>query len=149
MRLFPVPRTGLHVELLLRDEHPPPHLHVEDEEVPWEARFGFSYVTDTVRIMDIDPVEAKPSRKVLDRIRAAITANLARCREEWWNRIGTCGLDNRWMLVTEGRVTLLAGAEEGAVQVRTVRYDPARQELTFVMPDGTTHVTGAGKGIER
>lgn len=149
MRLFPVPRTALHVELLLRDEHPPPHLHVEDEEVPWEARFEFSYVTDAVRIMDIDPVEAAPSRKVLDRIRAEIAANLARCRAEWWNRIGTCGLDSRRVRVAEGRVTLLAGAEEGAVQVRTVRFDPVRQELTFVMRDGSAHVMAAGKGVEQ
>lgn len=149
MKLFPVPKTGLHVELLLRDEHPPPHLHVEDEEVPWEARFEFSFVSDAVRIMDIDPVEAAPSMRTLDRIRDAIAANLARCREEWWNRIGTCGLDNRWVRVEEGVLALLSAREKGAVQVETARYDPGKRELEFVMRDGSRLVMEAGKGIER
>jgi hypothetical protein len=64
-------------------EHCPPHLHVENEEVPWEARLAFSFVSDVVRLMDINPVEDAPDTRTIDRIKAAIAANLPKCRAEW------------------------------------------------------------------
>ena len=149
MRLFPVPRTKLYVELLLRGEHPPPHLHVDDDEVPWAGRFEFSYVSDAVRVMDIVPIEDAPSQRMLDRIRTAIGANLTKCREEWWNRIGTCGLDDRWIQFEVGKLVLLPGQEKGAIQIKTARYDPATREVEFRMWNGSRHTMVAGEGIER
>ena len=60
MKLFQVPRTGLYVELRTRDEHCPPHVHVENEAVPWEARLAFSFIGKAVRLMDVDPIEEAP-----------------------------------------------------------------------------------------
>ncbi len=150
MKLFAVPQTGLHVELLLRDEHCPPHLHVENEEVPWEARFGFSFVTDLVTLMDIDPLDEAPSARTIDRIKASIAADLARCRLAWWEKIGTCCLDNRWVNVGVPALKLLLGYERNAVQIRTARYDAADgSALTIHLHDGRTHKMAAGQGIER
>ena len=103
MKLFQVPRTGLYVELRTRDEHCPPHVHVENEEVPWEARLAFSFIGNAVRLMDVDPIEDAPSTRTIDRIKAAIASNLPKCRAEWWTRVGTCCVDNRWMPGVAGR----------------------------------------------
>ena len=104
MKLFSVPRTGLHVELRTRDEHCPPHVHVENEEVPWEARLAFSFVSDVIRLMDVDPIGDAPGTRAIDRIKAAIVNNLPKCRAEWWMKVGTCCLDNRWVRVSRDKV---------------------------------------------
>lgn len=107
MKLFPVPRSGLYVELRTRDEHCPPHVHVENEEVLWEARLAFSFVSDEIRLMDVDPVEDAPTTRTIDRIKSAIAVNLPTCRAAWWAMAGTCCLDNRWSrLAPDGRVTV-------------------------------------------
>ena len=147
MKLFPVPKTALFVELKLRDEHCPPHVHVEDEEVPWEARFEFSFVSDAVLLMDVDPIEDAPSTRAIDRIKRAITANLAKCRKEWWERIGTCCIDNRWMHLTPGgEIALLGEREKGAGQIGAVSYDAKTRELGVRMKNGSVHTKKAGKG---
>ena len=108
VKLLQVPRT--------RDEHCPPHVHVENEEVPWEARLAFSFIGNAVRLMDVDPIEDAPSTRTIDRIKAGITSNLPRCRAEWWARVSTCCVDNRWIRVSrDGTVTVLARREAGAV----------------------------------
>lgn len=150
MKLFPVPRTGLHVELLLRDEHPPPHVHVENEAVPWEARLEFSFVSDAVRLMDVDPIEDAPSARTVDRVKAAIAANVQKCRKEWWNRVGGCCIENRWVRIgTDGHLTLLARREKGAIQIKSASYDPGSLELALTMKDGSVHNMVAGTGEEQ
>jgi hypothetical protein len=150
VKLFRVPRTGLHVELRTRDEHCPPHLHVENEEVPWEARLAFSFVSDVVRLMDIDPIEDAPGTRTIDRIKAAIAANLPKCRAEWWAKVGTCCLDNRWVRVSQdGTVTVLARREKGAIQIGTVTYEPQTGEMTLTMKDGARTAMKAGAGVEQ
>jgi len=113
-----VPRTGLYVELRTRDEHCPPHLHVENEAAPWEARLAFSFIGNDVRLMDVDPIEDAPNARTVDRIKAAIAANLPKCRRAWWAMSGTCCIDNRWAQVSrDGTVTVLARREAGAIAV--------------------------------
>jgi hypothetical protein len=150
VKLFPVPKTDLVVELLLRNEHCPPHVHVENEKVPWEARFEFSFVSNAVRLMDIDPIQDAPSIKTIDCIRAAITANLVKCRKEWWERIGDCCINNRWMCLTEdGELAILGKRDKDATQIRAVVYDVGKKELTVSLKDGAVHVKTAGKGVYR
>jgi hypothetical protein len=150
VKLFQVPRTGLQAELRTRDEHCPPHLHVENEAVPWEARLAFSFVSDVVRLMDIDPIEDAPSARTIDRIKAAIAMNLPRCRAEWWGKVGTCCLDNRWMKVSQnGMVTVLARREKGAIQIGTATYESQAEQLTLTMKDGAGFAMKAGAGMEQ
>ena len=107
----------------MRGEHCPPHLHVENEEVPWEARLAFSFVSDVVRLMDVDPIEDAPNARTIDRIKAAIVNNLPKCRAEWWARVGTCCLDNRWIrLSRDGTLTVLVRREVGAIQARVLVF---------------------------
>ena len=89
VKLFSVPRTGLYVELRTRGEHCPPHVHVGNEEVPWEARLAVSFVSDVIRLMDVDPIGDAPSMRTIDQIKAAIGNNLPTRRAEWWIKVGT------------------------------------------------------------
>jgi hypothetical protein len=135
---------------MLRDEHCPPHVHVESEAAGWEARFAFSLVSDAVRLLDVDPIEEAPSAKTIDSIKAAIVANLVRCRAAWWDKIGTCCLDNRWVHIIGSEITVLAERERGASQIRTAKYGAKiANELTLFMKDGSTHTMKAGTGVER
>ena len=150
MKLFQVPRTGLYVELRTRDEHCPPHVHVENEEVPWEARLVFSFIDNAVRLMDVDPIEDAPSTRTIDRIKAAIAANLPKCRAEWWARVGTCCIDNRWTQVSrDGTVTVLAKRETGAVQIGRAIYELSPGQVTPIMKDGTSLAVKVGAGVEQ
>jgi hypothetical protein len=150
VKLFQVPRTGLYVALRTRDEHCPPHVHVENEEVPWEARLAFSFIGNVVRLMDVDPIEDAPSMRTIDRIKAAIVTDLQKCRAEWWARVGTCCVDNRWTQVSrDGTVAVLAKREAGAVQIGRAVYEPRARQVTLVMKDGTSLAMKAGAGVEQ
>ncbi len=150
MKLFQVPRTGLYVELWTRDEHCPPHVHVENEAVPWEARLAFSFISDVVVLMDVDPVEDAPTTRIIDRIRAAIVNNLPKCRAEWWRRIGTCCRDNRWISVSQGgTLTVLAKRAARAKQIRGAVYEPEATQVTLFMKDGPHLAMTAGTGVEQ
>ena len=150
MKLFQVPRTGLYVELRTRDEHCPPHVHVENEAVPWEARLAFSFIGRTVRLMDVDPIEEAPSTRTIDRIKAAIVGNLPKCRAEWWARVGTCCVDNRWCQVArDGTVTVLARRQAGAAQIVSAVYQPQAGQVMLIMKDGTSLAMEAGAGMEQ
>jgi hypothetical protein len=150
VKLFQVPRTGLHVELRTRDEHCPPHVHVENEAVPWEARLAFSFIGNAVRLMDVDPIEDAPSTRTIDRIKAAIVGNLPKCRAEWWARVGTCCVDNRWTQVSrDGTVTVLVKRAGGAAQIAEASYDPQAGRVTLIMKDGTSFAMKAGAGVEQ
>jgi len=79
-----------------------------------------------VRLMDVDPIEDAPSTRTIDRIKTAITAHLPKCRAEWWARVGTCCIDNRWTQVArDGTVTVLTRREMGAVQIGRAIYQPS------------------------
>jgi hypothetical protein len=150
VKLFQVPRTGLHVEFRLRDEHCPPHLHVENEAVPWEARLAFSFISDAVRLMDVDPIGDAPNTRTIDRIKAVIVNNLPGCRAAWWGRVGTCCLDNRWTRVSrDGTVTVLITREANATRVARAIYDPRAGQVVLIMQDGTSLATKAGVGVEQ
>ena len=150
MKLFRVPRTGLYVELRTRDEHCPPHVHVENEEVPWEARLAFSFIDTVVRLMDVDPIEDAPTTRTIDRLKMAIANDLPKCRAEWWAKVGTCCVDNRWTQVSQdGTVTVLTKREAGAVQIGRANYDPRADQVTLIMKDGTSVAMKAGAGVEQ
>ena len=150
MKLFQVPRTGLWVELRTRDEHCPPHVHVENEAVPWEARLAFSFIDNAVRLMDVDPIEDAPKTRTIDRIKAAIAANLPKCRTDWWARVGTCCIDNRWTQVSRDEtVIVLARRETGAVQIGRAIYELSAGQVTLIMKDGTSLTVKAGAGVEQ
>ena len=138
------------VELRTRDEHCPPHVHVENEAARWEARLAFSFVGDLIRLVDVDPIEAAPGMRAIDRIKSAIIDNLAKCRAEWWMKVGTCCLDNRWVrLSRDGRLTALARREVGAAHIGGASYEPRSEQLTVTMKGGTDLTMKAGAGEDQ
>lgn len=133
-----------------RDEHCPPHVHVEHEAARWEARLAFSFIDNVVRLMDVDPVVNAPSMRMIDRIKAAIATDLAKCRAKWWAIVGTCCIDNRWIQVSgEGKVTLLAKREAGAAQIGNAIYAPRTGLLLLTTNDGASFKVNAGDGAEQ
>jgi hypothetical protein len=137
-------------QLRTLDEHCPRYVHVENEEVPWEARLAFSFVSDVIRLMDVDPIRDAPGTRTIDRIKTAIVNNLPKCRAEWWMKVGTCCLDNRWVRVSlAGTLTVLAMRGAGAVQIGKATYEPRAGQLMLTMKDGTNVTMKAGTGVEQ
>jgi hypothetical protein len=79
-----------------------------------------------------------PSTRAIDRIKTAIVNNLPTCRAEWWMKVGTCCLDNRWVRASrDGSLTVLTRREAGAVQIGRASYEPQAEQLNLTMKDGT------------
>jgi hypothetical protein len=74
----------------------------------------------------------------------------AECRAEWWARVGTCCLDNRWAGASRnGTVTVLARREAGAVQIGRALYEPQAEQVVLILKDGTSLTVKAGAGAEQ
>ena len=62
--------NGLVIAILTRNEHCPPHVHVGPQE--WDARFEFSFWHNGVRLWDVEPVQNRPTDRLLEAIRQEI-----------------------------------------------------------------------------
>jgi hypothetical protein len=86
---------GLSVVIMLRDEHCPPHAHVEAGA--WSARFRFSFWHNGVELWDVVPLSRRPPIAVLEGLRQSLKlpAHLLRARHIWWRKLQTACLDNQ------------------------------------------------------
>lgn len=86
---------GLSVVIMLRDEHCPPHAHVEADS--WSARFKFSFWHNGVELWDVVPLSRRPPIAVLEGLRQSLKlpAHLFRARCIWWRKLQTACLDNQ------------------------------------------------------
>jgi hypothetical protein len=86
---------GLSVVIMLRDEHCPPHAHVEAGA--WSARFRFSFWHNGVELWDVVPLSRRPPIAVLEGLRQSLKlpAHLLRARRLWWRKLHTACLDNQ------------------------------------------------------
>jgi hypothetical protein len=86
---------GLSVVIMLRDEHCPPHAHVEAGT--WSARFRFSFWHNGVELWDVIPLSRRPPLAVLEGLRQSLKqpAHLRRARGIWWRKLQTACLDNQ------------------------------------------------------
>ncbi|WP_419708466.1 DUF4160 domain-containing protein [Pseudomonas sp. NFX224] len=86
---------GLSVVIMLRDEHCPPHAHVEAGS--WSARFKFSFWHNGVELWDVVPLSRRPAIAVLEGLRQSLKlpAHLLRARCIWWRKLQTACLDNQ------------------------------------------------------
>lgn len=87
--------NGLSLVLMTRDEHCPPHLHVEGAN-GWTARFQFSFWHNDAFLWDVTPNDADPAASLTEGLRLMLEepANLRRAREKWWSMKGSVCLDN-------------------------------------------------------
>lgn len=85
---------GYVIAVLLRDEHCPPHVHVDGQE--WHARFRFGFLDGHVELWDIRPERRCPPMAILEGIRQALRQPhyLARARRIWWEKLRTVCLEN-------------------------------------------------------
>lgn len=96
MKLFQVPNTKIQVLFRTRGEHRPPHVHVQNREVPWEARIRFSFVEDgDFAVLDIDPEENEPSAAVIRAVLKALANQTDLLRRRWWETFATVALDGK------------------------------------------------------
>lgn len=95
--------NGLRIEVLTRDEHCPPHVHVDGSH--WHARFEFAYWHDDVTIYSLDGKKL-PSQRQIDEFCRAIErpAVLRKAREAFWNAVGSVCLNNQRWDFNENRV---------------------------------------------
>lgn len=87
---------GYVIAILSRNEHCPPHVHVNVDK--WEARFEFSFWHNGVRLLDVIPAKNEPKAALLEELRQTIKhpSNLRRARELWWQTCGTLCLENQY-----------------------------------------------------
>lgn len=87
---------GLGIEVLTRDEHCPPHVHVDGDS--WQARFEFAYWHDDVTLYSLAG-KRLPSQRKIDNLCRMIEqpAVLRKARKAFWNAVHSVCLNNqRW-----------------------------------------------------
>ncbi len=54
-------------------DHPPPHAHVVNRADRWEARMGFSFLTNRVWLIDVTPMTNSPTVATLNDVAAVVS----------------------------------------------------------------------------
>ena len=129
--------NGLVIAILTRNEHCPPHVHVGPRE--WDARFEFSFWHNGVRLWDVEPVQNRPTDRLLEAIRQEIKKpeHLRRARELWWQSRQTLCLENKHWVIDDER---LASPQERRPDTRLIlagRFD-AESYRTLLTLEGET-----------
>lgn len=115
---------GLSVRIMLRDEHCPPHAHVNAGA--WSARFKFSYWHNNVELWDVVPLSRRPPAAVLEGLRQSLKqpVHLLRARGIWWRKLQTVCLDSQlWDWQSNG-VVVVKGITSTANMIESARYVP-------------------------
>jgi hypothetical protein len=152
MKLFTVPRTAIRVIFRTRGEHRPPHVHVMNREVPWEAKVRFSFVEDhDFEVLEIDPEANEPSASTVRDVLAAISAEIVLLRRRWWETFGTTCLEGKWVrelprAEEQPQFEVLKGWHKGAMRAEVVVFDPASVVMRFTLADGRAFEAMAGQG---
>lgn len=115
---------GLSVVILLRDEHCPPHAHVE--AATWSARFRFSFWHNGVELWDVVPVSRRPPLAVLEGVRQALKqpVHLLRARDIWWRKLATVCLENQLWDWHSNEVVAVKRVVSTTNMIGSARYEP-------------------------
>ncbi|MGC5701877.1 DUF4160 domain-containing protein [Pseudomonas sp. NFXW11] len=84
---------GYAVVIMLRDEHCPPHVHVDGGR--WSARFRFSFWHNGVELWDVVPGGQRPALAVLEGLRQALKRQVHLARRIWWSKLRTLCLEHQ------------------------------------------------------
>jgi hypothetical protein len=132
---------GLSIVIMLRDEHYPPHAHV-DAGV-WSARFKFSFWHNGVDLWDVVPLSRRPSLAVLEGLRQSLKlpAHLLRARCIWWRKLQTVCLDHQLWDWQSNEVVAVKRIASTNNMIGSARYEPeTNKTLLFLI--------GAQEGVE-
>lgn len=115
---------GLSVRIMLRDEHCPPHAHVQAGA--WSARFKFSFWHNNVELWDVVPLSRRPPAAVLEGLRQSFKqpVHLLRARGIWWRKLQTVCLDNQLWDWRSNEVVVVKGIVSTANMIETAHYVP-------------------------
>jgi hypothetical protein len=114
---------GLVMVVMLRDEHCPPHAHVDGGR--WSARFKFSFWHNGVELWDVIPYARRPPLAVLEGLRQELKqpAHLQRARTIWWGKIQTACLDNQLWDWQADEVVATKRPGSTAYLIESARYE--------------------------
>lgn len=132
---------GLSVVIMLRDEHCPPHAHVDAGA--WSARFKFSFWHNGVELWDVIPLSRRPPVAVLEGLRHSLrqAQHLRRARGIWWSRLRTACLDNQWWDEQANEVAVLRQVTSTTFRIASAYYEPEANKTLLAL-------VGAQEGIE-
>jgi hypothetical protein len=143
--------------LIAAEDHPPPHVHAFHQGEGWRARFRFSFLSDIAALYRFKRRGRRPTEATLDRVLAAVMANLPACRAEWWRTHGSrhgIGLVNRRVETRsiaggDGFVAKIAlSPGKSAVGVVSAAYSPGSRKVTLALADGRRLTLTPGRHIE-
>ncbi|MCX2897678.1 DUF4160 domain-containing protein [Pseudomonas mandelii] len=132
---------GLSLVIMLRDEHCPPHAHVNAGL--WSARFRFSFWHNSVDLWDVVPLSRRPPVPVLEGLRQALRqpAHLRRARSIWWNKLQTACLDHQLWDWHASEVVMMRGIARSTYLIGSARYEPENDKTLLSL-------MGAPEGVE-
>lgn len=139
MRLFSY--KGFSMVIMLRDEHCPPHTHVDAGA--WSARFKFSFWHNGVELWDVVPHSRRPPAAVLEGLRHALRqpAHLRRARSIWWGKLQTACLDNQLWDWQANEVVVMQRRETLTYMIGSACYEPKENKTRLAL-------IGAPEGVE-
>jgi hypothetical protein len=139
MKLFSY--KGLSVVIMLRDEHCPPHAHVDAGA--WSARFKFSFWHNGVELWDVVPHSNRPPIAVLEGLRHVLRqpAHLRRARTIWWERLNTVCLDHQIWDWRTSEVLVVKRIASTTDMICSACYEPETNKTLLAL-------FGASEGVE-
>lgn len=132
---------GLSLVIMLRNEHCPPHAHVDAGA--WSARFKFSFWHNGVELWDVVPLSRRPPLAVLEGLRQLLRQpdHLRRARHIWWCRLHTVCLDNQWWDWETNEVAVLRHITSTTFRIGSACYEPEENRTLLAL-------IGTQEGVE-
>lgn len=132
---------GFSVVIMLRDEHCPPHAHVDAGT--WSARFKFSFWHNGVELWDVVPHSRRPPLAVLEGLRQTLRppAHLRRARDIWWSKLQTACLDHQLWDWQTSEVVVMKRIASTTYMIDSACYEPRENKTLLTL-------IGALEGVE-
>ena len=130
---------GLSISIMLRDEHCPPHVHVNAGA--WNARFQFSFWHNDIDLWDVVPLSRRPPLAVLEGLCRLLgqPVHLRRARGIWWSGVQTVCLDNQVWDCESNEVPVMKLVTDTTYRIAAARYEPEEDKLLLTLvgkPEG-------------
>lgn len=95
---------GYQIVVMFRDEHCPPHVHVDGKD--WSMRIKFSFWNNDTEFWDTTPSRAKPNLRVIRMLCRELekTNNLCKARQEWMKAVKQTCMDNGYWDLTNSKM---------------------------------------------
>jgi hypothetical protein len=121
---------GMRIAVLTRDEHCPPHVHVDGGD--WTARFQFAFWHNGVSFWDSEGKEISEGLKA--EISATIKAALPKARKAWIAAVKKTCLENRfWNVASEKLERSGRTRGFGVSKIVSGTYDATRCLTTILL----------------